>query len=221
MAPTGYTAYAQTAADLVVTTATVESTDVLVVTDSTSIDVYASDLTTQITDLKDSTEASVTSAPISGGVIQRFYAPDDYDTDGVWVQSDEGWVNLRPLSPASSGGGSGTVTSVDGISPDGDGNVDLGLADVATSGSYDDLTDTPTLKTVATSGDASDLLNFSSTVVSNFAGVTVMYFYDGGWPTVPDSIANNTQISKHFVGGDTSHQPPSVKGNRIWDRPVA
>lgn len=77
------------------------------------------------------------------------------------------------ISATTGGGGSGTVTSVNGETPDEFGNVELdlfsgdyndlsnkpNLADVATSGDYDDLLNKPTLSTVATTGDYDDLLN--------------------------------------------------------------
>lgn len=219
--PDGYTAYGQTSSDLLVSTSTIESTQVIVPSDATSIDVYASDLTTQITDLLDASEAVITAAPVSGGVIQRFYAPDDYDQTGVWVESAAGWVQLPAvIGVPSGGGGSGTVTSVNGQEPDTDGNVDLGLATVATSGDYADLSNTPALRTVATSGDANDLFNMRSAIAA-IGPFTVMYEYSGAWPTIPDAISASTQISKHFVGGSEADPPPDVSGTRIWDRPVA
>lgn len=59
------------------------------------------------------------------------------------------------ISATTGGGGSGTVTSVNGETPDEFGNVELELF----SGDYDDLENKPTLSTVATSGDYNDLLN--------------------------------------------------------------
>lgn len=77
------------------------------------------------------------------------------------------------ISATTGGGGSGTVTSVNGVTPDEFGNVELELfsgdyndlenkptlSSVATSGDYDDLLNKPTLATVATTGDYDDLLN--------------------------------------------------------------
>ena len=49
--------------------------------------------------------------------------------------------------------------TVEGKAPDGNGNVALGLHAVATSGSYNDLTNKPGLHAVATSGSYNDLTN--------------------------------------------------------------
>lgn len=73
-----------------------------------------------------------------------------------------------------------------------------GLATVATSGSYNDLTDTPTLATVATSGDYNDLLNRPT-----FSG---SYNDLSDLPTIPRTFADlsgsidaNSQISEGSI----------------------
>lgn len=93
-----------------------------------------------------------------------------------YVRKDATWVI------GGTGGGEGTVTSVNSVQPDGSGNVQIGATDVgaledtyvptwtdvtgkptfatvATSGAYADLSGTPTFSAVATSGDYADLIN--------------------------------------------------------------
>lgn len=75
------------------------------------------------------------------------HAATDFDSAGAAAAAQT--AAEAYTDTAIAGLGSGDVATVDGIAPDGTGNVDLGLATVARSGDYADLIGTPTLGTAA------------------------------------------------------------------------
>lgn len=153
-------------------------------------------------------------------------APIDGQTYG---RKDGAWV-------LSGAGGSGTVTSVNSVLPDGTGDVTLtpanigALADtyspawvditgkptfatVATSGAYSDLSGTPTLSTVATSGDYNDLLN-QPTIPTATSDLT----NDSGYIT--DAPSDGTQYARvdagwQAVSVEPEAVPYTVPSNKI------
>jgi len=140
--------------------------------------------------------------------------------DGTWVLAD-------------TGGGVGTVTSVNSLLPDGSGNVQLAAGDVnalpdtyvpawgdvtgkptfatvATSGAYSDLSGTPTLATVATSGSYNDLLNkpaLSAVATSGAYGDLT------GRPTIPTATSDLTNDS----GFITTAPPFPVDSSTVYN----
>lgn len=91
-----------------------------------------------------------------------------------------------------------------------------GLAAVATSGSYNDLTDTPTLADVATSGDYNDLLNRPTLVFQNIGGTISSV-------QIPDGLIANAKLSNPSMSlngttvnlGDTAILPWYVDYNEV------
>lgn len=125
-----------------------------------------------------------------------------------YAREDGAWTVVT-----GGGGGSGTVQSVNGETPDGSGDVTItasditGFATVATSGSYDDLSDTPALATVATSGDYDDLSN-----TPTLATVATTGDYDDldNTPTIPSfgTVALEDVVTSN--GDTTSTSIPTV-----------
>lgn len=91
-----------------------------------------------------------------------------------------------------------------------------GLATVATSGSYNDLTDTPTLAPVATSGDYNDLLNIPALVFQNIGGTISSV-------QIPDGLIANGKLANSSMSlngitinlGDTAILPWYVDYNEV------
>lgn len=91
-----------------------------------------------------------------------------------------------------------------------------GLATVARSGSYNDLTDTPTLADVATSGDYNDLLNRPALVFQNIGGTISSV-------QIPDGLIANSKLANSSMTlnditvnlGDTAILPWYVDYNEV------
>lgn len=155
-----------------------------------------------------------------------------YVTDTNTLKVGDGLTHYADL-PSISGGGSGTsdytelsnkpsindVTLVGNISA-----ADLGFANVATTGDYNDLTNTPTLANVATTGDYNDLTNLPTlgtmaaesasdyTKTSSFANVAFTGSYDDlvNTPTLGTAaFANTTDFATAAQGelANTALQP--------------
>ena len=91
------------------------------------------------------------------------------------------------LAPVASSGLHSDLTLDDGTNPHGTTASDLGLATVATTGSYSDLSGVPSLATVATTGSYSDLSNVPATFAptqhalfgSSHSGFTITELAEG------------------------------------------
>ena len=90
------------------------------------------------------------------------------------------------------------------------------LATVATSGSYNDLTDTPNLATVATSGSYNDLTNTPALVFSNIGGTISSV-------QIPDGLIANGKLANSSMSlndttvnlGDTAILPWYIDYNEV------
>jgi len=158
-----------------------------------------------------------------------------YVTDTNTLKVGDGLTHYADL-PSISGGGSGTsdytqlsnkpsindVTLVGNVSA-----ADLGFANVATSGDYNDLTNTPTLANVATTGDYNDLINLPTlgtmaaesasdyTKTSSFANVAFTGSYDDlvNTPVLGTAaFANTTDFATAVQGelANTAVQPSDL-----------
>lgn len=91
-----------------------------------------------------------------------------------------------------------------------------GLATVATSGDYNDLTDTPTLADVAKSGDYNDLLNKPALVFQNIGGTISS-------AQIPDGLIANSKLVNSSMSlngitvnlGDTANVPWYLDYNEV------
>lgn len=99
-------------------------------------------------------------------------------------------------------------------------NNDLGLATVATSGSYNDLNYRPNLATVATTGNYNDLINRPTipTVPTNVSAFT----NDAGYVTSADvqqaaGVPTNVSAFQNDAGYITATQVPAAQVNADWN----
>lgn len=123
-----------------------------------------------------------------------------------------------------SGGGAGTVTSVNGVAPDGTGDVVLTAADVGAdaagaAGSAQTAAESYTDSQISGMVAQDALVGL---VQSLFPGLVQEVEFDDVSQTWPD-LADYTDPNRtwKFVGGDDTHQPPIVAGAATWDKQVA
>lgn len=90
------------------------------------------------------------------------------------------------------------------------------LSDVATSGSYTDLSDTPNLSTVATSGSYNDLTN-----KPNLSTVATSGSYNDllNKPSIPTKTSDLTNDSSFVVSSDLSNVATSGSYNDLLNKP--
>ena len=105
--------------------------------------------------------------------------------------------------------------TVEGKAPDGNGNVALGLHAVATSGSYNDLTNKPGLHAVATSGSYNDLTNKpnippATRMMPNYG--SFVQITQGDFTPVEDGwLRLENMNSGDYTGGKVIHKASGAK----------
>ena len=105
--------------------------------------------------------------------------------------------------------------TVEGKAPDGKGNVALGLHAVATSGSYNDLTNKPGLHAVATSGSYNDLTNKpnippATRMMPNYG--SFVQITQGDFTPVEDGwLRLENMNSGDYTGGKVIHKASGAK----------
>lgn len=160
-----------------VTVGSITGNETLLVPDAVITFWTAATAGSQYTDLLDATDTPVTSMTSdSTGGIPQFKGPD-----GVTLMYADAGGDRRAVVPVDLGADIASNASAIATMQ---GTVS-GLAPVATSGRYSDLTGTPTLATVASTGSYTDLSNKPS------PGLQYVQKIGGTWPlratTAPDS----------------------------------
>lgn len=157
----------------------------------------ASGYIAQVEDIVEAFENSyiVEEAPINGSEYVR--------KDGGWVLSSEGGVETP-------------VVSVNDILPDSQGNVELDYTDVNALPStyapdYSEITNTPTLSNVASTGDYEDLINKPTIPTQGVESITA-----GDNITIDNTDPLNPIISSSGGGGGGGGGFPVEEASGVW-----